>query len=206
MNKRNGQSLIEIIIGLGVAVSLIGAAILATVFILRSNTSNQKYQIAAGLNNELVDKIRTVAGANWNALYLLPNKGPSGQYYIDVFNGKLSFFVGVATTSIENEIYASFFSVENVNRDASENIVESGWFQDPSTQKVTVYTRWGSSASQGEVKTVDYLTRWANAAFRQVDWSGGAANGAPLAEPDNKFASSTGIDFSTPGSIKIQGF
>jgi len=216
IKNQSGQSLIEIIIGLGIGTALIGAAVVAIIFMLRSGAVNQKFQIAAGLNREIADKIKTVVSANWNDLYNIydinGNKDPNAQYHVDFSSGKFIFKNDATSTIIEGMDYASFFSVENVCRDDTINDIAGvmpcigGSSEDPSTQKVTVYTRWPTGQSTTELKVPDYLTRWENAVFQQTDWSGGPANEPPVSEPSDKFSVSTNINFSSSGVIKIQGF
>ncbi len=207
-NRRSGQSLIEIIIGLGIGSALIGAAVVAIVFMLRSGAVNQKFQVASGLNREMLDKIRTVQTAKWNNLYTLNPKGlNNAPYWVDFnVNNGFIFLSGTTSTVIEGVTYTRFFYVENVNRDASGNIVDTGGDEDPSTQKVTAYVTWPTGSTNAELKVADYVTRWENSVFQQTDWSGGATNnnGDVVSEPNNKFTNSTNIDSaSTPGSIKI---
>ncbi|MEK7086715.1 MAG: prepilin-type N-terminal cleavage/methylation domain-containing protein [Patescibacteria group bacterium] len=210
-SKRSGQSLIEVIIGLAIAAMLIGAAVLAIAFTLRSGTANQKLQIAAGLNRESVDKTRAVASANWNDVYAR-GKGPNTEYHVDVLDGKLAFFNGSQDSLIEGTAFTTFFSVENVCRSVLNEITNAAPCggsdtDDPSTQKITVYVRWPAGSSQGEVKVIDYLTRWGNSLFRQTDWSGGPADEGVINEPTSNFFNSNNIDFSaSSGLIKLQGF
>ncbi len=213
---RAGQSLIEIIIGLGIGSALIGAAVVAIVFMLRSGAVNQKFQIASGLNREILDKVRTVESANWNDLYQIYNLAPKGadsQYWVDFNvggNNKFSFLSGTTSMVIEGVTYTEFFSVENVCRDSNDITgvppCGGGSSEDPSTQKVTVYVTWPTGSTNAELKVADYVTRWENAVFQQTDWSGGAThnNNDAVSEPDNKFTDSDNIDFnSNPGSIKL---
>lgn len=223
--NRSGQSLIEVIIGLAIGAMLIGAAVLAIAFALRSGALNQKYQIASGFNKEMLDKTRAVAGANWNVLYGL-SKGQNESQYYYVPDGALSFILGTKESNVEGTIYISFFYVQNICRsdggeirgvtdgDGSENgnnnnnaCDEAGGYDDPSTQKISIYTKWPTGSSVAELKVVDYITRWQNAVFEQTDWSGGADElRGPITYTDNKYASSTNITTSTAGSIKIEGF
>ncbi len=214
IKNQSGQSLIEIIIGLGIGTALIGAAVVAIIFMLRSGAVNQKFQIAAGLNREIADKIKTVVSANWNDLYKINGgKGENTRYHVDFSSDKFIFENDETSTIIEGTDYVSFFSVEDVCRGDASNDITGVMFcgvgssEDPSTQKVTVYTRWSTGQSTTELKVPDYLTRWENAVFQQTDWSGGILNDEVVSEPNDKFTDSTNVDFfSSSGVIKIQGF
>lgn len=102
-------------------------------------------------------------------------------------------------------VFTRYFSVENVLRDSGGNIVPSGGAEDPSTQKITTYVLWpGSGSAKGEVKVVDYITRWQNKIFQQTDWSGGAGQNGPLTEPNNKYSNATSV-INEEGSLRIEG-
>ncbi len=208
MNIKNskGQALIEILIGLAVGAILIGGATAAIVAILRSNLESKNFQTASSLSQELVDNAKTLAESDWHNIYNL-SKGSSTQYYVAASGTILAVFSGTTTTLAGNFTYTKFFSVENVNRDASSTIVASGGTDDPSTQKITSHIQWPSAGQTSDVPLVVYLTRWRNMISRQTDWSGGSSQAGPVIEFNNQFASSTGIDYSSStGSIIIQGF
>lgn len=102
-------------------------------------------------------------------------------------------------------IFTRYLNVENVSRDSSGDIVTSGGNDDPSTQKITTYVEWpGVESAVGQVKIVDYITRWSNRVFNQTDWSGGSGEEGPVTDPGSKYSSSTGVS-SQVGSIKIEG-
>lgn len=202
--KESGQTLVEMLIGLAIGVVVISAATYAIIFSLSSSAINQQKQIATNLAQELFNKMRSVTDANWLDLYNLPDKSSSSQYRVIASGTALIFATGTQTTVVNGVTYTQFFSVENVNRDTSDNIVADG-NEDPSTQKVTVYVQWSNdNANKSEFKIVDYLTRWRNRVLWQSDWSGGPGEDGVLTEPNNRFATSTdNIDIQTPGVLKL---
>lgn len=207
--NRSGLSLFEILIALALGILLIGASVLGTSFILRSGKTNEKLQTANGLSQEMLEKIRTIASVDWNQIYNRNPKGPAAQYYVATNGGPtnpLNIQNGSIPVTIEGVDYSLFFTVENVYRDLSENIAESGGIEDPSTQKITVYVHW---LSNGEVKLIDYITRWKNAVFVQTDWRSLAPENEIFSSTtgqNNRFATSSGISTSTAGQIKLEGF
>jgi len=221
ISKISGFSLAELIIGFTIGTLLIGAAVYGISMMLRSNAANQKFQIAAGLNQEMIEKVRAVAGADWNELYIR-NKGESAEYHIDISGQQLEIVGGRVDNLIEGVTYSSYFFIENVCRDDggvitgvtdnnggdySCNSTQENDSEDPSTQKITVFTKWPSGTGGiSEVKLIDYVTRWQNAVFHQTDWAGGGGFAGPLTAPDDRFANSANIDFSSSGLIKLQGF
>lgn len=217
---QSGQSLMEVTIGLAVGVLLIGAAVLALSAALRSNSGNQKYQNSTALNQDMFEKVRSVAAANWNEIYS-KTKGVNTQYYVNIVGPNFSVLQGSSTVVIEGTSFSSFFSVQNVcgddsgvvtgvtdNNGADKTCVGTSQndAEDPSTQKVTVYTRWPTGSTNGEVKIVEYPTRWQNSAFLQTDWAGGGGQTGPLTSPNNQFTSSSGIHFNKSGSIQLEGY
>jgi len=212
LNSR-GQSLIEVLVGLGIAAIVIAGASIAISFMLQSNTANQKTQSASSLVQQLSDKIKVIGGANWNDIYNLPTKGSSTQYYVNASGTALTIATGTQSVSVGGVNYALFFSIENVCRsdDSSSTITGtapcvSGSSDDPSTQKITSYAQWQAGGKTTQVTIFNYLTRWKNKVFKQTDWSGGGSQDGPITLENNKFSSSTNIDYSTTtGAIRIQG-
>lgn len=203
--KKAGQALIEILIGLSIVGILVGAATAAVIVALRSNLESKNFQTASALSQKILDDVKTVAEADWHNIYNL-NKGSSVHYYIAASGTALAVFPpGVTTTTVGNITYTRFFSIENVNRDDSGNIAASGGAEDPSTQKIVSHTQWPSAGKTSEAALTVYLTRWRNLISQQTDWSGGPGQEGPISEFNQKFASSTGIDYSSStGSIIIQ--
>ncbi len=104
-----------------------------------------------------------------------------------------------------------YFYVENVCRKTEGNYSkvvsceEPGSKEDPSTQKITTVAEWRVRGPLTRSEKTDYVTRWRNEAFWQSDWLGGPtlSDGEGVLEPDNRFVTSTRIDFGTSGSIKL---
>ena len=133
-----------------------------------------------------------------------------GTSYFNGFIDDVRIYNRALSADEINRLYGStvftrYFNVENVNRDSDGDIVTSGGNDDPSTQKITTYVEWpGVESAVGQVKIVDYITRWSNRVFNQTDWSGGSGEEGPVTDPGSKYSSSTGVS-SQVGSIKIEG-
>ncbi len=99
-------------------------------------------------------------------------------------------------------VYTRYFYVDNVGRSGSDVLQSSGGSDDPSTKKITVVYGWlGGPTSSFST----YLSRFANRAFIQTDWSGGPGQNGPATTTNSKFSTSTGINYSTTtGSIMIE--
>lgn len=102
--SQSGQSLIEVLIGLAIGAILIGAASLGVVFILRSSTATQYLQSGTQLNQDLVDRARSVAGATWQDLYNL-TKGTSTAYFVSA-SGTEQIVIEGKEGVLSNEIFS----------------------------------------------------------------------------------------------------
>ncbi len=102
-------------------------------------------------------------------------------------------------------LFTRYFYVENVNRDTGGDIVISGGTEDPTTQKVTAVLQWDTSQGTQEFTFFEYMTRWRNRVFHQSDWSGGSGQDSVITVPNERYASSSEINVSTPGQFKIEG-
>lgn len=211
--SERGQSLIEIMIALGIGAVLIVGAVAAITTSLKSGSENKTNQIGSFLNQELVDNVTVYARSNWRSIWDL-NKG-SSQYHLTPSGSFFATSTGQETTIVDGASYSRFFTIQNVSRDSNNNIeLESSYNaanDDPSTQLITVTTTWNSAGSVSSSILNKYITRYRNEVFVQTDWSGGATvlvSEPPeiITLPNNRFATSTAISTTTVGQIRIVGF
>ena len=101
-NLRDGQSLIEVVVGLGIGALLIGAGAFAISAMLRSNLSTEKYRAASGFSQELIDTARSFAGAGWQNLYGLA-KGSNTTYYLNA-SSTTYFVVNGQEGMLDNDV------------------------------------------------------------------------------------------------------
>jgi len=78
---RSGQSLVEILVGLGVISIMVGASTYALVTVLRSSTVTEQNQSAGLIGNSLLESAFTLAEANWNSIYNL-QKTSANHYFL----------------------------------------------------------------------------------------------------------------------------
>ncbi len=205
MPRLKSQSLVEMLVALGVGVILIGAAVSATVITLRSQVKTKLLRSAYSLAVKTIDDLRTISQSDWHSIYNLP-KGESNKYYIYSSSTQLYIKKGQGTTNIEGQNFNRWFYVENVYRDSNGNIVKSGGTEDPSTQKATINV----SFNRGGVETVTlstYLTRWKNKISKQGHWEEGPGQTGTRKKFSYSFVKSKGIDYSSePGSLIISGY
>ena len=203
--EKKGQSLAEILIAVAVGAIIIGSAAVGISLLLRSNLESRSSQTATFLARELIDKTRSVAEGSWHDIYNL-QKGSPNFYRFTASGTMLAVTTSSESSTIENITYTRYFITENVYR-VGGDIVESGGAEDPSTQKITAVVEWPSGGQIRKITVSEYLTRWRNKILPQTDWSGGSEETGILTEPNNKFASSSNINYtSSSGSIIIQGF
>jgi hypothetical protein len=109
-------------------------------------------------------------------------------------------------------MFNRYFYIENVCRTSDANYelagvapCDGGEVDDPSTQRITGVVEWSGKDEISNFSLVRYLTRWRNEVFHQTDWSGGSGQEGPVEKSSDRYASSTDIDFSSLGEIKIKG-
>lgn len=81
MGNQKGQSLVEILVGLGVISIMVGASTYALVTVLRSSTITEQSQSAGLIGNSLLESVSALSESNWNAVYNL-QKTLSNHYFL----------------------------------------------------------------------------------------------------------------------------
>jgi len=81
-SNKKGQSLVELLIAIGITAILAGSAVGALLLSVRINKESNNFRTASSLAQELMDEMRSYSEGDWNNLYGLPNKGPSSTYII----------------------------------------------------------------------------------------------------------------------------
>lgn len=204
VSSQSGQSLIELIVGLSVGVIFIGGATLVIAFALNAKNINKKSSAATTLVQETLDKVRAVGNADWSAIYNL-NRSPS-NYHIAPSGTALVALGNATGTVIDNIAYTIFFTVDDVNRNASGDIVTAGGALDTSTIKINSQVRWLAGATSTEIELSDYLTRSQNKVFDDKNWFGGAVPDAVVIGPNGTFSASYNAYVTASGSVKIIGY
>ena len=207
----SGQSLIEIVIALGIGAVLIVGAVIAITTSLKSGSENKTTQTGSFLTQELIDHVTVYARADWRNIWDL-SKSPT-EYHIVVSGSTFATSSGQEVVMVDGVSYNRYFILQNTSRDGSGNIeiVYNSANDDPSTQRVSVTTTWSVPGGVSSYALTKYLTRNRNDVFVQTDWSGGATvliSEPPevITAPNNRFATSTNISTTTVGQIKITGF
>ncbi len=80
-DSQKGQSLMEILVGLGIISIMVGASTYALVSVMRSSSMTEQNQSAGLIANSLLESVSTLAEANWNSIYNI-QKTLSNHYYL----------------------------------------------------------------------------------------------------------------------------
>lgn len=209
MTKRTrgegGQSLVELLVGVAIVTIIISSVVTAVVLGLRIHFQSVASRGAAALEQETMESVRSVAEGKWSNLYSVSPKGATTTYRITSSGTPPVLTVASSTEEVvvNNITYTRFFSVENVNRDASGNIVEGSGTEDPSTQKITATVQWPINGQTAELKIAEYLTRSRNEVTRFTDWSGQSGVAGPITNPDSNYFSVNNLNTATVGEIKL---
>ena len=204
--KSRGQSLIELLVAIGIGVVLVVAAVGGIVPALLLNQQTTPMQVGTALGMELMNRVRVWSEGDWHAVLSIAT-GSANMYTI---TSSTSPFSAVGVTSTMGEVlqigtstYRRYFYVSDVDRmSGSEGMVS----YDPSTKLVTVVYQLPSGATSS---LTEYLTRHGQNLYRQMDWSGGPGVDGPATTTDDRFATSVNISYATTtGSIyvKIPGY
>jgi type II secretory pathway pseudopilin PulG len=214
-NARSGQSLVELLIGIGVGTILIGSAAMLVSVTLKASRENKFLQAATFLAQEELERVAVYADARWYCnsgacgIYNLL-KGSSNEYHLGTTTPSFTSVLGdEAGIALDGVLYSRSFYVENVCRNSSGGItgvVQGGscasGFEDPSTQHVTATVAWDPA---GSLSISRYLTRHGNRVVVQTDWSGGPGQPGLWALQSKYDVDDGHIEYlSIPGSITMK--
>jgi len=188
MNK--GQSLIELLITIGLAAILLPA--LLTGLVASRNGKAQQDQRLQGvaLLKEAQEAVRVVREASWTTF------AADGTYHPVISGSTWSLISGTETING----FTRQIVISDVYRNASGTIVTSGGILDPSTKQVVSTVFW-SSPLNTSVTATSYFTRYSNTTFLHTtvpDFSGGTFTNTTVAT-----TSGTGIP--NDGQVQLGG-
>jgi len=191
LNSKSGQSLIELLIAIGIAGIFISGATLSVDVALRSTTQNKQAQPASQLAQELLDAVVVAARANWQGNIANPPIVLGAPYVITAAGASAA---GTEFKDLNGLRYTRSFAVADVSP------------VDSSKKSITVTVTWPVGASLGTVTLARIVTRNQNAVFRQTDWSGGSGQFGVFNDA-TKFDTQSGeIKITDGGSIYLNGF
>src|SRR6266571_4347781 len=134
--NQNGQSLVELVLTIGVAALLIPA--IASSFITSRQGKPQEIErtYATATLKETEKAVEAIRDNNWTTF---ANLSGAATWYPSLPGN--TWIAASGTETLISGVTRQFV-VTNVNRDASGNIVTSGGTSDPSTKKVDITISW----------------------------------------------------------------
>lgn len=182
MSGLKGQLLLEVLVVLGVAVTVIAlGAQIVTVSLQGSKGASEK-DVALALLEETFEAVRNAATEKWQNLYGL-TKGATA-YYPQKLAGRWVLTLGTESLVINDITYTRSFTVQNVCRNTTTKDITgitdsngstttcttNGGNDDPSTQRLTVNINWPNAET---LTSNEYVERWRNKICPQTSWTTG---------------------------------
>jgi type II secretory pathway pseudopilin PulG len=207
---RAGQSIIELLVAIGVGVILIVGAISVLGPTIKTQGDTTRLQVAAGLGKGLLDNVVVFADSDWHNISTLATSS-ARKYYLIASTSPFVAASGTEAVLVATTTYTRYFYVDDVFFNAYSQIDVDGTFYNPSVKKIIVVYGWGTATNT----MATYVSRTNNSAFVQTDWSAGPTQGvATVTTTLNGFGTSTNISYvtstasptSTTGSLIIRGF
>ena len=101
-NYRNGQSLIEILVAIGVGTIMLLGAITALAPVIKSTTDVNRSQVGAALGKELLDNVKVFAEANWHNIDSLATTS-ANKYFLSPLGVNLTVSTGTQVISFPGD-------------------------------------------------------------------------------------------------------
>lgn len=210
MAKSNkGQSLIELLVALGLAVTVMMMALGIMRFLIRLGANDPVAQTGALLAKKATESAVEAVAGSWQAV---ANTTSGIQYHVATSTGGFTLVAGAVTSTVNGITYTNYVTVDSVLRSATDTIVAAGGTDDAATKKITVTSSWWYGGATSTEVIESYVARTRNESIVQTDWIGGPT--CPSADPviaaggtPTQFCLRTpGLDYtSVPGSLRIQG-
>src|SRR3989344_1653302 len=171
-NKKNhGQSLVELLITIGLATILI-PALLTGFSATRSGRAQQEQRLqATAYLKEAQEALRVVQANDWENL-------ADGTYHPIVAGS--SWALATGAEAISGTSFTRQIVIESVYRDTDGNITTSGGTIDPSTKHIVISVSWADPIP-ASVTATSYLTRHTNLVHIETtvaDFTPGTLNSA----------------------------
>lgn len=194
--KRKGQSLVEILVAVGIGAFIIVGVTAVIVPSLQINQGVNVVQTRTQLGDALLNDVRAWATSNWNGVLALAT-GTTNDYYLDTAASPFTVATGTQAVAMGSSTYTRYFYLSDVYRDASGNVTTTvtGNYYDPSTKEVT--------AVVASTTYTLYVTRNANNSFAQTSWAGGSGASGPLTLASTSYWASTDVTVSATGSLQL---
>lgn len=152
---QNGFGLIEIlIVGAVMAIGFVGLVSFLV------NSQSLTFQAtrnteAAALAEEGMEAVRSMRDESWATNIAVLSAGTT---YYPVISGS-EWTLSTTNPGVIDNLYTRTAAIEDVNRDASDDIASSGT-ADPNTKKVTVVVTWKENQINKNVTLTTYITNF----------------------------------------------
>lgn len=145
------MSLVEVIVGAAITTLILSGLIAAYQLYFKTTLANLRHVQAAFLTEENAEALRFLRDGSWSNLSALT---ADTTYYLVFQNGNWQ----ITTNNIfVDEIFERKFVLNNVNRDANDDIASLGTL-DPNTKRVTVSIAWSTGLATTTKSLEFYLT------------------------------------------------
>ncbi len=152
-NFQNGSGVIEVIIGTAILVgvfTVLGS--IARYSLTMSEDANLRIRSSL-LASEGIEAVKSIRDRGWTSY--IATLTPGTDYYATLWNGA---WVATTTATSSDTLFTRRFTIADVSRDASDDIVASGGTNDPNTKKVTVTVTWMHKGLQRQDRISTYIT------------------------------------------------
>lgn len=158
--SQKGLSVIEVILAAAIFMIFATAAVITVVQGFNVNRLGAEETTATQFAAEGIEAVRSIKNQAYSNLSNTSGIGVKRNATTGVWEWQTSPPNNTLIHNISDN-YSREIKVENVNRDASGNIVSTGGTLDPDTKKVTSTASWNFNAARPEsVALTTYLTDW----------------------------------------------
>ncbi|MFH1832604.1 MAG: hypothetical protein ABH816_00355 [Candidatus Levyibacteriota bacterium] len=171
--SRKGQSLIELLVAIGVASLLLPALFTSFMASKEGRPQQDQRTRATLLVKEAQEAVRIVRDKDWN------NFAVNGTFHAEALG--TTWFLSAGSETIDN--FTRQIVISDAYRDLSGVIVLTGGIIDPSTKKVQVNVSWNTPLAT-TVSSVVYITRHTNITYTETtedDFNSGIKDGVTIA-------------------------
>ncbi|MCB0749559.1 MAG: prepilin-type N-terminal cleavage/methylation domain-containing protein, partial [Ignavibacteriae bacterium] len=161
IKHKKAFGLLEVIIAVAIFLIIATSGLGILIANLSSSSLEQEIQAANLYAQEGLDAITSVKRENWNDLL-------TGTYGLTNTNGYWEL-QGISDTQGK---YTRQIQISAVERDGSNNIVNTGGTQDPATFKITSTVDWNFTNQKAKtIELIKYLTYWEEPIAITGDWT-----------------------------------
>ncbi len=154
-NKQKGIGMIEVMISLAIIVIVFFSFILLIKINLQIQRENQNSLKALNLATETMEAVRSFKENDWSAFSSLSTASP----YYPVISGN----EWTLSESDPGEIdsFSRWIEIEEVYRDANDNIAETGNL-DNKSREIKAFVQWEERSRIKQITLSSILTNWKN--------------------------------------------